>query len=250
MREGTAADSDQPFADAIVRARAVLFDVGGTLLHMDYEFISTLPACRDAGVRPEALKLAEVSARTEAASAYAAGHPDQEATARYFRAILGGAKVSGERLDETIALLRRRHDDRLLWSVVQPGTREGIQEIRRRGYVVGVVSNADGSVERLLNEQGFSGHFDFVLDSARVGVQKPDPRIFRLACERAGVPPSLAVYVGDVPGVDVLGARRAGLIPVLMDPGDAFTEVQCLRVHDITEFLGMLPQSAPASLQS
>ncbi len=230
---------------AISRVLVILFDVGNTLLHMDYEFVSTLPACREAGVRPEDLMRGEVAARSEAAAAYAAGLPDREAMSRYFRAILRGVKLSEERLEETIELLRQRHSARLLWSVVRPGTREAVQEIRQRGYMVGVVSNSDGSVERLLAERGFSGYFDFVIDSGLVGIQKPDPRIFHLACERAGVPPNMAAYVGDLPGVDVLGARRAGLIPVLLDPGDSFTDVECLRIHDISELLRLLPQSAP-----
>lgn len=210
---------------------------------MDYEFIATLPACHEARVRPEDLMRAEIAARSEAAAAYAAGLPDREAVSRYFRAVLSGAKVSGEDLEETIELLR--HGVRRLWSVVRPGTRETIQEIRQRGYVVGVVSNSDGSVELMLAERGFGGYFEFVIDSALVGIQKPDPRIFHLACARAGVPPNMAAYVGDLPGVDVLGASRAGLIPVLLDPGDSFTDVECLRIHDISELLRLLPQSAP-----
>jgi len=66
-----------------------------------------------------------------------------------------------------------------------------------------------------------------VLDSAVVGISKPDPIIFELALEAVGVDAAHAVFVGDTPTVDVRGARAAGVAPILVDPYDLHDDVDC-----------------------
>ena len=85
----------------------------------------------------------------------------------------------------------------------------------------------------ILTELGLAKHLDFVLDSAEVGVEKPDPRIFRIALERAGVDPAHALYVGDLYSVDVLGARAVGMEAVLLDPGACWGERDCPRAPGV-----------------
>jgi FMN phosphatase YigB (HAD superfamily) len=63
-----------------------------------------------------------------------------------------------------------------------------------------------------------------------VGVEKPDPRIFRIALERAQVEPDDAVYVGDLYSVDVIGARAVGMDAVLLDPGACWAPRDCPQV--------------------
>ena len=65
---------------------------------------------------------------------------------------------------------------------------------------------------------GLGVEVECVIDSGAVGVMKPDRRIFQLALDAMGVDARDAWYVGDMPGIDVVGARRAGLRPFLMDP--------------------------------
>ena len=59
-----------------------------------------------------------------------------------------------------------------------------------------------------------------MIDSGAVGVSKPDPRIFQIALDAIGVAAADSWYVGDMPGIDVVGARAAGLWPIVMDPYD------------------------------
>jgi putative hydrolase of the HAD superfamily len=82
--------------------------------------------------------------------------------------------------------------------------------------------------------------FETVVDSSLVGVEKPDPQIFRIALERMGLGPEHAVFCGDLPAVDVEGARAAGLRPVLLDRHDLYPEI-CPRVRSLTELPAMLP---------
>ncbi|HEY6865985.1 MAG TPA: HAD-IA family hydrolase, partial [Candidatus Eisenbacteria bacterium] len=59
---------------------------------------------------------------------------------------------------------------------------------------------------------------EFVVDSHEVGIEKPDPAIFRLALDRLGVAAARALFVGDIRSVDEAGARGAGMPFVLLDP--------------------------------
>src|SRR5207249_6795135 len=108
---------------------------------------------------------------------------------------------------------------------VIPGARGGLEAVAATGVRLGVVSNADGMMaERLRRLEilqvgpGLGVHVDCVIDSGAVGVMKPDPRIFQLALDAIGVGADEAWYVGDMPGIDIVGARRAGVRAFLMDP--------------------------------
>jgi putative hydrolase of the HAD superfamily len=93
---------------------------------------------------------------------------------------------------------------------------------RLRGSVrLGVVSNFYGNLEVLLAEAGLATALDTVVESARVGVQKPDPAIYRLAAERLGLPPREVVMVGDSFERDVRASRRAGMHAIWLRRGEA-----------------------------
>jgi len=81
-----------------------------------------------------------------------------------------------------------------------------------------VISNSNGTIKRILTRLELLPLVDFALDSSEEGVEKPQPAIFERALARAGVVAAEAAYVGDLYSIDVLGARRAGLRAVLLDP--------------------------------
>ena len=112
------------------------------------------------------------------------------------------------------------------WSHVGPEVTEALRTIAGLGIPLGVVSNSDGTVQAELHRLGVCSvndgagvRVDVVLDSAVVGIAKPDPEIFRMALEALGVPASEQVlHVGDSLRYDVAGARAAGIRPVHLDP--------------------------------
>ena len=65
---------------------------------------------------------------------------------------------------------------------------------------------------------GIGVDIECVIDSGNVGVMKPDPRIFEVAIDLLSLDVDQIWYVGDMPAIDVVGARRAGIRPFLMDP--------------------------------
>ncbi len=118
-----------------------------------------------------------------------------------------------------------------------------LAELRARGYRLGLLSNRDKAerLHELLAQMELGPYFDLVLASGEVGIRKPDPGIFRAALERLGASAERAFYVGDNYWADVVGARQAGVTPVLLDPHHLFPEAGCLTLERIEELLRWLP---------
>ena len=95
-----------------------------------------------------------------------------------------------------------------------PGALELLEGLRRRGVVIGIVSNWSQRLPGILDGIGVSRRVDLVLASAIERVEKPAAEMFHRACARAGVRPADALHAGDHPEKDVAGAIRAGLLAV------------------------------------
>ena len=100
-----------------------------------------------------------------------------------------------------------------------------LDDLRRRGVVTGLITNSEPVHQRAkLAAAGLSGTTDVEVISGEVGVGKPDPAVFTLACAQAGVDPAAAVHVGDRLETDAIAAAAAGLTgvwlarPTLADP--------------------------------
>lgn len=199
---------------------AILFDAGNTLIFINPAEV--LPIFLDVGVEveEEIFWEAEFRARAGLARIVEDGATGTEAHIwhAYFLALFRGCGVPEDRLTEVAERVREAHEESHLWTYVAPATAPALGTLKERGFRMGVISNADGRVEGLIRKAGLSGYFEFVMDSAMEGVEKPDPEIFLRACRRMGVEPGAALYVGDLYPVDVLGARSAGMEALLLDP--------------------------------
>jgi putative hydrolase of the HAD superfamily len=91
------------------------------------------------------------------------------------------------------------------------------RRLRKRGLRLGLISNWDSRLAGLIEGLGLAGELDTIVSSADVGLHKPDPRIFELACERLDVEPEQAAHVGDHHYADIVGASAVGMSPVLID---------------------------------
>jgi HAD superfamily hydrolase (TIGR01549 family) len=216
--------------------RAVFLDAGGTLIHLDRAYI--LEQLRELGMDRslEQFKGADQAARRHLAELIRTGavRDDVGRWLAFGRRLFEALDCAGHG-DTLMQAITRRHLEGLLWSHTYEGTAEALQRVREAGYVLGVVSNADGRIDRFLDSAGLLEFMDFIVDSGVVGVEKPDPRIFGIACERAGVEPAQAVHVGDFYDIDVVGARAHGVHALLLDPDDLHGHVDCDRIRDITE---------------
>jgi HAD superfamily hydrolase (TIGR01509 family) len=141
---------------------------------------------------------------------------------------------------ELIPVLYPEGDAMRLWSYVLPGVREALEQFKEMGLQLVVVSNADGSVERQLKRDDIRSYFDAVIDSHIVGFEKPDPRIFQHALDVSGAAAERTLYVGDIYGIDVVGARSAGLHAVLLDPYSDWPDLDCPKIPDLPTLSRMI----------
>jgi len=222
--------------------RAILLDAGNTLVFVDRHRV--LEIYREHGVEAgEATFIeAEFAARLILTERIRSGASGTEAHVwqEYFVTLFRRCGVPESLMEGVGARLREVHRREHLWTQVEPGTEEALARLADQGYRLGVISNADGRVEALLKSRGLLPHFEFVLDSEVVGVEKPDPRIFRAAVERLALPPEECLYVGDLYPVDVVGARGAGLQALLLDPLGRLGHHPVARVPSVLELPGFL----------
>jgi putative hydrolase of the HAD superfamily len=217
----------------------VFLDVGNTVISMDYALLCELLAAAGMATTPTALARAEAAARPPLSRFLASGGSTEAGGARtfYLRTILAGLPGQDGDLDAAVAAmeaeLRANVTTQRLWSNVLPGVPEALDALRGDGLTLVAVSNSDGTVEQGLRDTGLRPYFDAVVDSAVVGFEKPDPRIFRHALERVDARPERTVHVGDLYAADVVGARAAGLHALLLDPFGDWTDVDCDVVTDV-----------------
>lgn len=205
--------------------QAVFFDVGNTLIH---PHPSVAEVCRQ--VLSEAGHLRDVSAIDALMPLVEAYYEDryraddtfwtdEEETSGVW---VGMYSLLCRRLgieQDAEALARRVYEEFgsperwRAYDDVAPAFRR----MRARGLKIGIVSNWDARLSTLLGGLGLTPLLDTVVSSAEVGLHKPDPRIFELACARVGVEPAGAVHVGDHYYADIIGAEVAGLRGLLID---------------------------------
>lgn len=128
------------------------------------------------------------------------------------------AGVPRSDLPRVLAALWVDHVRWNLWSLVPEGLGAALDAVRAAGRRVVIVSNSEGMLNKLFADLGILDHFDLVIDSGIVGVEKPDPRIFAEALAPFGASPSRALHLGDSMATDVDGARAAGMRYALIDP--------------------------------
>jgi HAD superfamily hydrolase (TIGR01509 family) len=128
-----------------------------------------------------------------------------------------------------------------LWDQILPGTREVLERIAEN-FRIGVISNADGRVDRTLSRCGIADCFESITDSGNVGVEKPRAEIFAAALRTMDARPEESLYVGDVYSVDYLGARNAAMDAVLLDIAGTYRDRELPRVESLEELESWLEQ--------
>lgn len=121
--------------------------------------------------------------------------------------------------------------------------RQTLAALRARGYGLGLLTNRDGvdRFHQVLDQTDLRPYFDLILASGEVDIRKPAPGIFHAALERMGGLAEEALYIGDNYFADIVGAQRAGMTPVLLDPDRLFPEADCLVLSRIDDLLLWLP---------
>jgi putative hydrolase of the HAD superfamily len=217
------------------RIEAILFDAGQTFLFPDFPFLKKLLA--EYGVATDILPLQKGAALAREKTFR---HREKENWKEYLTFWMQYVGAAEHAIPEILTRVLERHKREHLWSWPDPTAAEVFARLKNLGYRLGVISNSDGSIESSMKKFGFTPFFDCMIDSHVVGVEKPDSRIFELALQKLGLPAERCVYVGDNYDRDVVGARRAGLVPILIDPFEVVAEQDVARIKALSDLAAIL----------
>lgn len=156
-----------------------------------------------------------------------------------------GARPDAEQLGRAVAVHR---DVSAELHRPRSGALEVLDELRRRGFRLGLISDCSSEICERWEATPYAGRLDTAVLSYQEGCRKPDPRLYAAAAARLGVEPGSCWYVGDGGSREHAGAARAGMLPVLVangavpeaaqtrdDPDDYRPE---LVIEDIVDVLG------------
>jgi putative hydrolase of the HAD superfamily len=118
-----------------------------------------------------------------------------------------------------------------------PEVPAAIAHLREANLRLAVVSNWDISLAEVLGRAGLGEGFELILTSAAIGASKPDPRIFTTAAATLGLEPRQLVHIGDSAALDVIGARAAGIEPILIVRDGAEAPGDSLRATIVADLL-------------
>jgi putative hydrolase of the HAD superfamily len=223
---------------------AVFLDVGGVFHVPDHARIGAALARAGVHVDPGRLDRAHFAG----AAALAVWPDGVEGMWRaYEEAYAREAGVPDGRLEAAIAELDEAFAEPGMWSRHVPGSVDALRALAATGVCLVIVSNSDGTLEERLRAEGVCQvgpgpgvDVTAILDSAVVGVAKPDPGIFQLALQAAGADPAAVLHVGDTVGSDVVGARASGVRPVHLDPYGFCADNDHFHLRDLAELVAVV----------
>jgi putative hydrolase of the HAD superfamily len=222
--------------------KTVFLDAGGVLLFPNWHKIEEALARRDVTVSAAALASAEPKARKQLDDRRTIGTTtDANRGWLFFDLILEQAGIArSPQTADALVELHAYHQANNLWELVPDEVRPALHAMRECGLTLVVVSNANGTLRAHMDRIGLAPLFDCVIDSCEEGVEKPDPRLFQIALERVGARAESTIHVGDLYQVDVVGARAAGVRPVLLDETGVRGDVDCTRVSSLAELVRLI----------
>ena len=222
----------------------VFFDAGETLLHPAPSFPELFAqTCREFGRdltdRQMELIHAGVGAHRmlEVAEGSGVDKPSLSAddSHRYwtylYRAFLAEVGLEDEGLAERLYEVFSSSASYKLFDDVTPA----LTELEHSGYRLGLISNFEGWLEKMLVELEIGHRFDTTVISGVEGVEKPDPEIYRIALRKAGVDGRQAVHVGDSPRTDTGPAIEAGMNAILLDRDARYRDSAEPRIASLEE---------------
>lgn len=240
-----------PWLDHPQAIRAIFFDVGFTLLRPHpslTEIVRT--TCAQAGLNLSLQELRERGAVVEQyffqaqhvqRGTWADNDAITQAWTEYFGLLLEPfVPDDGGQRARQVAEVVRAFDYHTSWQPY-PDVHPALDALRGR-YTLGLISDWGIGLGPILRELGLLEYFDFLVVSATSRRAKPDPHLFDLALQRGDALGEYTVYVGDSYVQDILGARGAGINPVLIDRRERLQPAQldCPVIHSLADLLALL----------
>lgn len=222
------------------KVEAVMFDLGGTLIDLtptkDVVFHKVLASH---GFKVDLKKVTEAmmaaERRFDEDSTNLDGVHEDQFWDKFDKYILD--KLGYKKDPKEFAKAVSREFDKIVpivecWAEY-PDARPLLERMKKKGFTLGVISNATDLARRVMDNLDLTKFFDVIVISAEAGVRKPDERIFLLAAKKAKVAPNKTLYVGDKLVVDILGAKNAGMNAILIDRAGIYSDVDCPRIRSL-----------------
>ncbi|MEM0075809.1 MAG: HAD family hydrolase [Conexivisphaerales archaeon] len=224
------------------RVATVFFDMGGTLLKPNREYIMRT-ILRNKGIEVpitsihrafvEADKLWEESYDGKGLMGIEAEYSYQQKNRMVLHSL---GLINHELLQAVNSSLQKSWIQEKLYRDAEPCLRL----VKEKGIDVGIISNASPEMNNVIKRLGIDKYARTVVISELVGKAKPDPAIFEHALKMSGRKAHESLYIGDYYKIDVLGARRAGMQAVLIDRDDRYSGIDCAKVRNLGEFCAMV----------
>lgn len=225
------------------RLRAIFFDFGGTLAGA---LADLGPLYREASIRsgvevPWDRFLEEVGRTWKELWPQAAALVDQ--TPSFLDLVHHTALERAGATGPLPTMVREVRDEALApkWHPPFPETDEVLRVLRDRGYALHLLSNNTDWLPRVVQNLGWTDLFGSITFSQEVGAEKPDPRSFELALQRAGCVASEALHVGDLWVADYQGARKVGMQALWLNRAGTSPPEPCESLRDLRGLLTRLP---------
>jgi len=234
--------------------RAIIFDLDGTLRinrpainKTFFRFAEELGLPSSPSQQRSAAQWAHyywAQSDTLASDLEALGRDDEGFWSNYVKRNLVALGCPEELVDALAPQMRDKMKNQNFDSCMSADVPATLQILRETGYTIGLVSNRRRPIVEELEVLGLSPYLDFSYVAGEVDVWKPNPQIFDRAIAESGFSSEEMIYVGDNYYADIVGAQRAGLTPILIDPERVFPEAECMVIRSIGEILGLVPSSS------
>jgi HAD superfamily hydrolase (TIGR01549 family) len=225
----------------------LLFDAGGTLIFPDADKIITSLAKHSIKVNRDqiyrgyykviwqldqkAIKMGYVNEPTEP---WSNGFPN---------ALFDVLGILDNQTKKVARELQEYHiNQRNLWTFTYEWIYKTLDYLRKSNYRMSVLTNSDGRANKIFKYLKLDGFFDQIFESKEMNIEKPDPKIFSRALGELNIAPSSAIYIGDFYHVDVIGANRAGVGAIHVDPLGHYKNIPGIHIQDIRKLPGWLSQ--------
>lgn len=228
--------------------QAIFFDIGDTLVFDDPPLKDRIVAAAqfagvtlDSGRLPEAFRAAEAFAVTRYVAGITWNAPGAlRETMRVFLSALDLPPLS----DSNWTAFASAFTSAPFTRCTPPEVVPLLDELKRRGFILGTISDWEDTLPEVLSGLGLLSYFDALAISAVVGVTKPNPLLFEDALAQVSLPPSTCLHVGDWYELDAAGAEAAGMSALLFDWAGRSPGAVCPRVTTwaaLSEYLLALP---------
>ncbi len=237
----------------VAGVRLLSLDAGGVVIFLDHARVARLLA--EEGIRVEAHTLARSEGDAKRLTDVGKGEdprwefedrPGGRGWGKMVGTMLAEAGVDRDRLPALLARFWKSHMELNLWSLVPEGMGAALDDARALGVRVVLVSNSEGTHAELFARLGIAKHFDLLVDSGKVGVEKPAPGIWQIALEAFPTPPREVLHLGDTFRTDIAGAQGMRFRVGLIDPFGHYegAHLDVVRVPGVVEVARAIVRTA------